>query len=99
MLLSVWLVLPLDIVAPLVVPVAGMSLAGWVLLLGRVPTELLGWAGGDDCGLAVPFTVGVVPGVVCAEAAVTLRVRAAAKANTVFIVPGLFRRYRAVARS
>jgi len=30
-----------DIVEPLVVPV-GVSLAGWVLLLGRVPSEEFG---------------------------------------------------------
>ncbi|OUJ75086.1 hypothetical protein BXP70_03400 [Hymenobacter crusticola] len=79
-------VLP-EMVEPLVVPVC-MSLAGWVLLLGSVPNELFGCAGGDDWGLAVPFTVGVVPvagEVVWAAAAVMLNEQTVAKASNVFI--------------
>ena len=42
---------------------AALSLAGWVLLAGRVPVEPGGWAGGEDWGLVLPLTVGVLPGV------------------------------------
>ena len=73
------------VVEPLVV-LASLSLAGWVLLAGSVPVEPGGCAGGDDCGLVVPLTVGVVLGVVTwAEAAVALSANTAAKANTFFI--------------
>jgi hypothetical protein len=80
-------VVPPDMVEPLVVPVC-MSLAGCVLLLGSVPNEEFGCAGGDDWGLAVPFTVGVVPvagEVVWAAAAVMLSAQTVAKARKVFI--------------
>ena len=72
-------------VEPLVV-VAAWSLAGWVLLAGSVPVEPGGCAGGADCGLVLPLTVGVLPGVATwAEAAVALSIKAAAKANPIFI--------------
>ena len=85
-------VLP-DMVEPLVVPVC-VSLAGWVLLLGRVPSEELGCAGGDDWGLAVPFTVGAVlvaGDVVWAAAAVMVSAHTVAKASNVFIGLSLYR--------
>ena len=65
------------------------SLAGWVLLEGNVPNEPGAWAGGDDCGLTLPLGVGVLWGMVWAEAAVTLRAKAAAKARKFFMESGL----------
>lgn len=69
-----------------------MSLAGWVLLAGRLPNDPGACAGGEDWVLVLPFTVGVLLGVATwAEAAVALKASAETKASTNFITKQLGR--------